>query len=96
MTVFDPTARLAPLTVSAALPDASVPVPSVVVPSEKVMVPVGRVDPEAAFTVAVRTVEAVCANVAGFAEITVVVAIAGIVTVTIVLPEDPLNEALPA
>ncbi len=96
MTVFDPTARLVPFTVKVALPEARVEVPSVVAPTANVTDPVGSADPEAGLMVAVRMVDAVCARVAGLAEMTVVVAMAGTVTTTIAEPDDPLNDTLPA
>ncbi len=95
VTVFDPAAKLAPLTVSDALPDARVAVPSTVEPIAKVMAPLGTVDPDAGLTLTARTVDAVCAKAAGLAETRVVVAISGFVTVTLVLIEDVLKAALP-
>jgi len=97
--VLLPVASALPATVNVAvalLPDAvNVPVPSDLVPKVKVTVPVGAVVPLAGFTVAVITVLAVEAMPAGLAEAVVVVATAGTVTVTAVVPVEAVNPVTP-
>lgn len=83
-----PIESLLPLTVSTAVPEepdvVSVAVPNDAVPAVKVTVPLGAVVPLAGFTVAVICVEAVDAMLTGLAARVVVVATAGVVTVTVV------------
>src|SRR5690349_1139807 len=62
-----PTARLEPLTVNVARPAETLAVPREVLPSIKATLPAGIPVPEAARTVAVRTVDALCAITAGTA-----------------------------
>src|SRR5580658_4233113 len=90
--VSAPNARLVPLTVNvAAAPEPEVPevdairlaVPRDVLPAAKATVPTGALLPVACFTVAVSTVEAVCAIDAGLATITSEVAVAGAATETV-------------
>jgi hypothetical protein len=83
-----PIESLLPLRVNTAVadePDAvSVAVPSEAVPTVKVTMPVGAVVPLAGLTVAVNCVVAVDAMLTGLAARVVVVATAGVVTVTVV------------
>ncbi len=82
-----PTARLLPLKVNVPtdfVPEAArVADPNVVPPSLKVTVPVGATVPLAGVTVALNTVAAPAAILAGAADITVVVAAGGAATVII-------------
>jgi hypothetical protein len=91
--VLLPMARLLPLTVSVAVEPETVADPRVVLPTMKVTLPVSAVLPLAGFTVAVKTVLAEDAMLAGFAATVVVVATGGVVTATVT---DPLElEKLP-
>ena len=89
-----PPERLVPFTVRLAVavpPDpASVAVPSETIPAANVTVPVGDVVPLAALTVSVKTVDALCAMLAGFAASVAVVANKGAVTVTVIAGEKGL------
>lgn len=89
-----PVIRLVPFTVSVAVaepfaPAVRVPVPSETLPAANVIAPPGAVAPDAAFTVAVNTVDALCAMLAGLAATTVLVETTGAVAVTDVVPVDP-------
>lgn len=95
-----PATRLAPLTVSDAVALAPevvrVAVPREALPAVNVTVPDGTLLPEAAFTVTVRTVVALCAMLAGFA-VTVIVVAVGTVTLTATGAEaDELKPVAPA
>ena len=90
-----PSARLVPFTVSVAAiaaPEvARFAIPREVPPEEKTTVPVGKMLPEAGFTIAVNTVDALCSIAAGFAVTVVVVATGGgaMVMITGVAVEPP-------
>jgi len=91
-----PTPSLDPFTVSFATAAAIVAVPSTAGPKEKVTVPVGTVVPDAAFTVAVSTVEALWTILAGLAVTTILVAAPGGATVTVTgLAVELLKAVLP-
>jgi len=89
-----PPARLLPFTVRAAVtvpPEpASAAVPRERPPAEKVALPVGAVLPLAAFTVTVKTVDALWAILAGLAANEAVVAVRGAATVTVIAVETEL------
>jgi hypothetical protein len=71
-------------------------VPSEAPPTVKVTVPEGALVPLAAFTVAVRTVVALCAILAGFAARVGVVEASGAATFTVTAAEvEALKPALP-
>ena len=92
---FDPFSVRA--AVAAALETARFTVPSGTFPSVKTTEPAGGTLPEAGFTVAVKTVDALCENVTGLADSVNVVASGGGVTVTVTGDEvEPLNPLLPA
>ena len=94
-----PIARLEPLTVRVATTAFRLTVPRDAVPNVKATVPVGRVVPVAAWTVAVRTVDALCAMAGGTAVRRIVVAtggaVEGAVTVTVAVAEAFIRVALP-
>jgi len=91
-----PPTRLEPFTVKVVEdvdPEAfSKAVPRTVLPAEKVTLPVGATVPEAGLTVAVRTVDAVAAILAGAAVATMVVAGRAGVTVTVTAAEVELTK----
>ena len=92
----EPTCRDVPATVMLAVPLLSAAEPSDVDPEVKVTIPVGVVVPDAGRTVAVNTVEAFCAKLARLAETVVLVAtLVAAVTVTLVVPIDPVNDEDP-
>jgi hypothetical protein len=101
-----PTGRLPPFSVKVAVetpPEpASVAVPSeigpaaVAVPNENVRLPAGATVPVAAFTVTLNCVDALWAMLAGLAVTVVVVATAGLVTITTTDPEEAAKTPLPA
>jgi len=74
-----------------ALPLLSVAEPRDLDPEVNVTVPVGVVVPDAGLTVAVSTVEALCAIVGGFAASVVVVPVTTGDTLTVVVPVEPVN-----
>jgi hypothetical protein len=88
--VLFPMARLLPLTVTLAVEPETVADPRAVLPTVKVTLPVGVVLPLAAFTVAVNTVLAEDAMLAGFAA-TVVAVATGADVVTVTVPVEPRN-----
>ena len=91
-----PTTSDVPATVMLAVPLLRVAEPRDVDPEVNVTVPVGVVVPDAGRTVAVNTVEAFCAKLAGLADTAVVVAtVVVLVTVTLAVPVDPLNDDEP-
>jgi hypothetical protein len=99
MTLF-PAARLAPFTVSAAValvPEtASAAVPREAPPAANEIVPDSPLLPLAAFTVAVRTVVALCAILAGLAATFSVVGTSGAATFTVTAAEvEALKLLLP-
>jgi hypothetical protein len=96
-----PPARLLPFTVRVAvtvpLEPASGAVPRAVFPAEKVTLPVGAVVPLAAFTVTVKTVDALCTILTGSPAREAVVAIRGADRVTVIAVETELvKPPLPA
>lgn len=86
--MFLPTPRLLPFTVRLAVEPDIVADPRVALPSLKVTVPDGAAAPLDAFNVAVRTVLAEAAIVAGLATTVSVVATSGTVTVTVTEPVE--------
>lgn len=94
-----PAGRLLPLIVRVAVAfgpaAASGALPSEVAPNENETLPVGGELPEAGFTVAVSWVVAVCGKLTGEAVTPIAVAIGGPVTVTVTVPDDAADAALP-
>jgi len=84
-----PTASALPLTVSVAPDAVSGTLPKVVLPSENVTLPAAT--PLAALTVAASCVDPVDAMVEGLAVSDMVVATGGIVTATVVVPDELLK-----
>jgi hypothetical protein len=91
-------ARLTPRTVSAAVDPVTdavrFTVPRRVFPNVNVTRPAGTLLPLACFTVAVSTVNPLCAIAAGFAVAVIVVPIAGAVTATVAVAVELLKVAV--
>jgi hypothetical protein len=95
MMLFAPAARLAPFTSNAAVDPVAeavrAAVPSTVFPNANATRPAGALLPLACFTVAVNTVDPLCAIAAGFAFAVIEVPIAGAVTVTVAVAVELLK-----
>lgn len=91
-----PVARLEPFTVSAAVPaEERDTVPREAFPRVKATLPAGAAVPEAGFTVAVKTVVALGAMLAGLAVRVSVVVTGGAATLTVTVPDDAAKLVFP-